>query len=111
LQAPPLQREHRLYQADWLLRFYGFGVDEIAPADAASTMLDLDIDPKLALALRNPERFPVDLNTAPKEMLLRVPGLGTRNVARIVQSRRDGRLRVGDSGAPARADVEECCRS
>jgi putative DNA modification/repair radical SAM protein len=96
LQAPPLQREHRLYQADWLLRFYGFGVDEIAPADASSTMLDLDIDPKLAWALRNPERFPVDLNTAAKEMLLRVPGLGTRNVARIVQSRRHGRLRVGD---------------
>ena len=99
VQAPPLQREHRLYQADWLLRFYGFGVDEIAPppSDAkASTMLDLDIDPKLAWALRHPERFPVDLNTAPKDMLLRVPGLGTRNVARIVQSRRHGRLRVAD---------------
>ncbi|KGQ19302.1 Biotin synthase related domain containing protein [Lysobacter dokdonensis DS-58] len=98
VQAPPLQREHRLYQADWLLRFYGFGVDEIAPAatKSANTMLDLDIDPKLAWALRNPERFPVDLNTAPKEMLLRVPGLGTRNVARIVQSRRHGRLRVAD---------------
>ena len=99
MQAPPLQREHRLYQADWLLRFYGFGVDEIAPvaaSDTATTMLDLDIDPKLAWALRNPERFPVDLNTAPKDMLLRVPGLGTRNVARIVQSRRHGRLRVGD---------------
>ncbi len=96
LQAPPLQREHRLYQADWLLRFYGFGVDEIAPPQASTTMLDLDIDPKLAWALRNPERFPVDLNTAPKELLLRVPGLGTRNVARIVQSRRHGRLRVAD---------------
>jgi putative DNA modification/repair radical SAM protein len=101
LQPPPLQREHRLYQADWLLRFYGFGVDEIAPPQASieqapRAMLDLDIDPKLAWALRHPERFPVDLNTAPKEMLLRVPGLGTRNVGRIVQSRRHGKLRVAD---------------
>ncbi|BCT93003.1 putative DNA modification/repair radical SAM protein [Lysobacter helvus] len=98
LQPPPLQREHRLYQADWLLRFYGFGVEEIVPpnADSSGTMLDLDIDPKLAWALRHPDRFPVDLNTAPKELLLRVPGLGTRNVARIVQSRRHGRLRVAD---------------
>ena len=98
VQAPPLAREHRLYQADWLLRFYGFGVDEIAPASdtAPRSMLDLDIDPKLAWALRNPGRFPVDLNTAPKEMLLRVPGLGTRNVARILQSRRHARLRIAD---------------
>jgi putative DNA modification/repair radical SAM protein len=95
LKAPPLAREHRLYQADWLLRFYGFGVDEIAPA-GNSGMLDLDIDPKLAWALRNPEQFPVDINKAPMEMLLRVPGLGTRNVARIVQSRRHGALRVHD---------------
>ncbi len=95
LRAPPLQREHRLYQADWLLRFYGFGVEEIAPAEA-SGMLDLDIDPKLAWALRNPQQFPVDINTAPREMLLRVPGMGTRNVERIVQSRRHGALRVAD---------------
>ena len=95
LIAPPLAREHRLYQADWLLRFYGFDVDEIAPA-GSSGMLDLDIDPKLAWALRNPAQFPVDINTAPMEMLLRVPGLGTRNVARIVQSRRHGALRVHD---------------
>jgi predicted DNA-binding helix-hairpin-helix protein len=59
-------------------------------------MLDLDIDPKLAWALRHPDRFPVDLNTAPREMLLRVPGLGARNVQRIVDSRRQGRLRVAD---------------
>ena len=59
-------------------------------------MLDLDIDPKLAWALRHPERFPVDLNTAPREDLLRVPGLGTRNVDRIVMARRHGRLRVAD---------------
>ncbi len=95
LKAPPLQREHRLYQADWLLRFYGFGVEEIAPSDAGG-MLDLDIDPKLAWALRNPTQFPVDVNTAPKEMLLRVPGMGTRNVARILASRRHGALRVAD---------------
>ena len=95
LLSPPLQRENRLYQADWLLRFYGFGVDEIAPVEAGG-MLDLDIDPKLAWALRNPAQFPVDLNTAPREMLLRVPGMGTRNVARIVLSRRHGALRVAD---------------
>ena len=97
LQAPPLRREHRLYQADWLLRFYGFAVDEIAPrTNPGATLLDLDIDPKLGWALRNPERFPVDLNRAPREMLLRVPGLGTRNVERILASRRSGALRVED---------------
>jgi putative DNA modification/repair radical SAM protein len=95
LQAPPLQREHRLYQADWLLRFYEFKVDEIAPA-GANGMLDLDIDPKLSWAIRHPESFPVDINRAPKEMLLRVPGLGTRNVARIVQSRRFKKIRIDD---------------
>ena len=95
LKAPPLQREHRLYQADWLLRFYGFGVEEIAPSDAGG-MLDLDIDPKLAWALRNPTQFPVDVNKAAKEMLLRVPGMGTRNVARILASRRHGALRLAD---------------
>jgi len=95
LLAPPLQRENRLYQADWLLRFYGFAVDEIAP-EGAGGMLDLDIDPKLAWALRNPGSFPVDLNKAPKEMLLRVPGLGTRNVGRIVMSRKHGALRLTD---------------
>ncbi|MEP6484070.1 MAG: putative DNA modification/repair radical SAM protein [Rudaea sp.] len=95
LQAPPLQRENRLYQADWLLRFYGFGVDEIAP-QTASGMLDLDIDPKTAWALRHPEHYPVDVNKAPREMLLRVPGLGTRNVERIIASRRHGALRLAD---------------
>jgi putative DNA modification/repair radical SAM protein len=94
-QAPPLQREHRLYQADWLLRFYQFEVDEIAPPQADG-MLDLDIDPKLAWALRHPERFPVDLNRASRELLLRVPGLGTRNVERVIASRRFRRLRIDD---------------
>lgn len=93
--APPLQREHRLYQADWMLRFYGFGVDEIGAVDGGG-MLDLDIDPKLSWALRNPEKFPVDVNRASKEMLLRVPGLGTRNVARILSSRRVAKLRLDD---------------
>ncbi len=96
LKSPPLMREHRLYQADWLLRFYGYGVDEIAPQESTSGMLDLDIDPKLAWALRNPGTFPVDINSAPRESLLRVPGLGTRNVARILLSRRHGRLRLED---------------
>ena len=97
LKAPPLVREHRLYQADWLLRFYGFEVDEIAPrTPAGAAMLDLEVDPKLAWALRHPECFPVDLNTAPKERLLRVPGLGTRNVKRILAARRHGALRLDD---------------
>ncbi len=97
LKAPPLVREHRLYQADWLLRFYGFEVDEIAPREAAgASMLDLEVDPKLAWALRHPDCFPVDLNSAPKERLLRVPGLGTRNVKRILAARRHGALRLDD---------------
>jgi putative DNA modification/repair radical SAM protein len=95
LQAPPLAREHRLYQADWLLRFYGYGVEEITNT-AEGGMLDLDIDPKMAWAIRHPERFPVDLNRDSKEMLLRVPGLGVRNVKRVLQARRHVRLRVAD---------------
>jgi len=99
LQAPPLMREHRLYQADWLTRFYGFSHDEILPAghgDAGSGMLALDIDPKLAWALAHPARFPVDLNRAPREMLLRVPGLGVKAVDKILSSRRARRLRSAD---------------
>ena len=98
IKPPPLLREHRLYQADWLLRFYEFTVEDIAPdsAQGGSGMLDLDIDPKLAWALRHPEKFPVNLNTAPRETLLRVPGLGTRNVDRIVLARRYGKLRIED---------------
>jgi putative DNA modification/repair radical SAM protein len=95
LQAPPLAREHRLYQADWLLRFYGYEVEEITNT-AEGGMLDLDIDPKMAWAIRHPERFPVDLNRDSKEMLLRVPGLGVRNVKRVLQARRHVRLRVAD---------------
>jgi putative DNA modification/repair radical SAM protein len=92
--APPLMRENRLYQADWLYRFYGFGVDEIV--EEGKGMLDLAIDPKLAWALRNCARFPVDINTAPREMLLRVPGLGTRTVDRVLAARRHRTLRLDD---------------
>jgi putative DNA modification/repair radical SAM protein len=94
IKAPPLIREHRLYQADWLLRFYGFDVDEIA--NHAAPNLDLALDPKLAWALRNRERFPVDINRASREMLLRIPGLGVRNVERILSARRHTRLRLSD---------------
>src|SRR5690606_19442169 len=95
LRPPPLLREHRLYQADWLMRFYGFDVAEIAPA-GNDGMLDLDIDPKLAWALRHREHFPVDLDTAPREMLLRVPGLGTKTVRTLLAMRRHRRVRYGD---------------
>jgi putative DNA modification/repair radical SAM protein len=84
--AAPLIREHRLYQADWLIRFYGFAVNEITPTDVPN--LSLSLDPKLAWAMRNPHFFPVDINVAPKESLLRVPGLGIRNVERILKIRR-----------------------
>lgn len=94
-KAPPLQREHRLYQADWLLRYYGFSVAEIA-AGGDDGMLDLEVDPKLAWALKNRDRFPVDVNTADREMLLRVPGLGARAVDRIIRARRQTGLRMDD---------------
>ncbi len=97
LQRPPLMREHRLYQSDWLMRFYDFGAHEVvAAADDATGMLPLDIDPKLAWALKFRASFPVDVNRAPREMLLRVPGLGTKAVASILTSRRWRRLRLDD---------------
>ena len=96
-KPPPLQREHRLYQADWLMRFYGFAADEIVAA-ASDGMLDLAIDPKLAWALRHRERFPVDVNRADRDMLLRVPGLGKRSVERILAARRHRTLRLEDLG-------------
>ena len=94
LKQPPLVRENRLYQADWLLRFYHFKVEEIV--DDANPNLDLEVDPKLAWALRHPEVFPVDINTADYEMLLRVPGLGTKSAWLIVNSRRFNRLTTFD---------------
>ncbi len=95
LMAPPLIREHRLYQADWLLRFYGFTVEDIAPIDGQEN-LALDIDPKAAWALRNREVFPVDVQRAPRETLLKVPGLGVKTVDRILALRRHKTLRYED---------------
>jgi putative DNA modification/repair radical SAM protein len=97
LQRPPLMREHRLYQSDWLMRFYDFSPAEVvAAADDSTGMLPLDIDPKLAWALKFRGSFPVDVNRAPREMLLRVPGLGTKAVASILTSRRWRRLHLAD---------------
>lgn len=90
LKQPPLVRENRLYQADWLLRFYQFKVDEIV--NDAFPDLDLEVDPKLSWALRHPEAFPVDINKADFEMLLRVPGIGVKSAKLIVVSRRYSRL-------------------
>lgn len=90
LKQPPLVRENRLYQADWLMRFYHFSVDEIV--DDHNAQLDLEIDPKLAWALRHPEYFPVDINTADYKQLLRVPGLGTKSAWLIVNARQSGRV-------------------
>lgn len=92
---PPLLREHRLYQADWLFRFYGFQMEELTNSQT-NGMLDLDFDPKLAWALNNRHRFPVDVNRADKEMLLRIPGMGVRNVKRILMARRFKRLTLDD---------------
>lgn len=97
LSKPPLMREHRLYQADWLMRFYGFSPPEIGEA-TVDGMLDLAIDPKLAWALNSRASFPVDVNSAPREMLLRVPGLGVKSVDRIIQVRRWRTLRLEDIG-------------
>lgn len=93
LIKPPLMREHRLYQADWLMRFYGFDADEIA---GGSGMLDLAVDPKLAWALGHREAFPVDVNRAPKEALLRVPGFGTKTVQRLLAARRQREVHWDD---------------
>ncbi len=102
LSKPPLMREHRLYQADWLMRFYGFSAPEIGEGTAGG-MLDLAVDPKLAWALNRREQFPVDVNRAPREMLLRVPGLGVKAVDRIVSVRRYRTLRLEDVGRLTRS--------
>ncbi|RYY77897.1 MAG: putative DNA modification/repair radical SAM protein [Moraxellaceae bacterium] len=88
--APPLIRENRLYQTDWLLRFYGFGVQEIVNEQHPN--LDLEVDPKLSWALRNPAMFPVDINRADYQIILRVPGIGVKSARKIVQARRFGKL-------------------
>jgi len=107
-RQPPLVREHRLYQADWLLRFYGFEVGELTPKEGENRgRLDLEIDPKLAWALRHREGFPVDLNRASREQLLRVPGLGVRNTDRILRIRRWSRIRLDDL-VKLRVGVEKC---
>ena len=95
LIKPPLEREHRLYQADWLMRFYGYDAQEIT-AGSQDGFLDLDIDPKLSWALKNRGIFPLDVNKASREMLLRVPGFGVRTVDRILLARRQQRLRFDD---------------
>jgi predicted DNA-binding helix-hairpin-helix protein len=93
LARPPLLREHRLYQADWLMRFYGFERAEII---GEKEDLDLAVDPKLAWALKNRGDFPVDVNAAPRERLLRVPGLGVRAVDRLIGLRRLKRVTLED---------------
>lgn len=90
LSAPPLLRENRVYQADWLLRFYKFSLDEIVTPQAPD--LDLEVDPKLGYALRNPQAFPVDINRADYEMILRVPGIGVKSARKIVSARRFQRI-------------------
>ena len=90
ISRPPLVRENRLYQSDWLMRFYHFKAEEILSED--QPFLDLDVDPKLGYALRNMHAFPVDINRADYEMILRVPGIGVQSAQKIVLARRHRRL-------------------
>lgn len=94
LTAPPLAREHRLYQADWLLRFYNFTADEIL--DEKTPFLDLELDPKISWALRNIEKFPIEVNKASLEELLRIPGVGTISAMRIVRQRKLAAIQFDD---------------
>jgi len=105
LKAAPLMREHRLYQADWMLRFYGFEASEIVTG--ADGLLDLAIDPKLAWALAHRDVFPIDVNVADRELLLRVPGLGVKTIDRIIAARRLRTLRLDDVARLTRS-VEKC---
>ncbi|MGC8786519.1 MAG: putative DNA modification/repair radical SAM protein [Anaerolineae bacterium] len=91
LPATPPLREHRLYQSDFLLRYYGFSLQDLTFDEKG--YLHTDVDPKMAWALRHPEYFPVEINRASKEQLLRVPGIGPRSAARILQARRENKLR------------------
>ena len=96
LKRPPLLREHRSYQSDWLTRFYGFTPNDVIAAADDAGMLPLDIDPKLAWALKFRDIFPVDINKAPRELMLRIPGLGVKAVNRIVQARKWRQLGLED---------------
>lgn len=92
--APPLAREHRIYQADWLLRFYGFSVSELF--NSGDENLDPDLDPKVTWALRNLDKFPIEINKAPYEMLLRIPGIGAISAKRIVRQRKVSAVKFDD---------------
>lgn len=105
LQAAPLMREHRLYQADWMMRFYGFEANEIVTG--ADGLLDLAIDPKLSWALANRNRFPVDINTADRELLLRIPGLGVKTIDKLLMARRQRTLGLEDIARLTRS-IEKC---
>lgn len=94
LTAPPLGREHRLYQADWLLRFYGFQASELL--DDENPNLDPDLDPKVTWALRHLDQFPIEVNKAPMEWLLRIPGVGVLSAQRIVRQRKCATVRYED---------------
>ena len=105
LQAAPLMREHRLYQADWMMRFYGFEANEIVTG--TDGLLDLAIDPKLSWALANRDRFPVDINTADRELLLRIPGLGVKTIDKLLLARRQRTLGLEDVARLTRS-LEKC---
>lgn len=94
ITQPPMLRENRLYQADWLMRFYGFQASELL--DETNPNFDPDYDPKIIWAVRHPEHFPVEINTATYQQLLRVPGLGVRCAGRIVSARKTARLDFDD---------------
>ena len=96
LKRPPLMREHRLYQSDWLMRFYGYSPHEVAEAADVNGMMRLDIDPKLAWALRHRGRYPIDVNKASRDELLRIPGLGTKTIDKLILARRHRTLRLDD---------------
>ena len=87
-QPPPMKRENRLYQADWLLRFYGFRAEELL--DEGNPHFDTDLDPKCDWALRHPEEFPLEINSAAYEQLLRIPGIGVKSAKKIMLMRRNG---------------------
>lgn len=105
LHAAPLMREHRLYQADWMMRFYGFEANEIVTG--TDGLLDLAIDPKLSWALANRDRFPVDINTADRELLLRIPGLGVKTIDKLLLARRQRTLGLEDVARLTRS-LEKC---